>query len=46
MVIGDDVGMPQGFEQVHLAQYTQEIGSRLTDSYLFDSKTACRYTEA
>jgi hypothetical protein len=40
MVVGDDVGMPQCFEQVHFAQYFQEIRRRLTDSYFFDSKAA------
>src|SRR5260221_3049268 len=40
MMVGDDVGVPQCLEQVDLAQYFQEIRRGLTDSYLFDSKTA------
>ena len=38
MMICDNVGMSQGFEQVHFAQYLQKIGCGLTDGYLFDSK--------
>jgi hypothetical protein len=40
MMICDNVGMPQCFEQVHFPQYLQKIGCGLTDGYLFDSKAA------
>jgi hypothetical protein len=40
MMICDNVGMTQCFEQVHFAQYLQKIGCGLTDGYLFDSKAA------
>jgi hypothetical protein len=40
MMIRDNVGMPQCFEQVHFTQYLQKIGCGLTDGYLFDGKAA------